>query len=267
MTLFEYAVLVEAEMRYDKLRQQVVSKRAEMVGKLQELGYGPDDLCLADPNIPMDVREWLTEYKRHLHIKGKVEKMREDVTGQKDRVTLGRTLLASSCSHCDAKPRDPITNRIRNFGRTSDEISFKATLYDLLVYQEAERQYFELRKQIVSQRDEMLGRLHKMEYDMDDMDDMDEMDEINMNDPDIPSDVREWLEKYEQHNLMRTNCYRLKAQVFGEPRVGASQELGEGQAHAASLEETLRSRRGLSPDSSSTPTAADSASDGSKKEM
>ncbi len=40
MTLFEYAVLVEAEMRYDKLRQQVVSKRAEMVGKLQELGYG-----------------------------------------------------------------------------------------------------------------------------------------------------------------------------------------------------------------------------------
>ena len=181
----------------------------------------------------------------------------------------------STSNHCSGVRR-----------RTSDEISFKATLYDLLVYQEAERQYFELRKQIVSQRDEMLGRLHKMEYggpltlvlnvllsmcsfklckrnnailarrfaamsltnscaDMDDMDDMDEMDEINMNDPDIPSNVREWLEKYEQHNLMRTNCYRLKAQVFGEPRVGASQELGEGQAHAASLEETLRSRRGV----------------------
>ena len=40
MTLFEFEVLVKAEIRYDELRQQVVSKRAKMVGKLQELGYG-----------------------------------------------------------------------------------------------------------------------------------------------------------------------------------------------------------------------------------
>ena len=127
-------------------------------------------------------------------------------------------------------------------------MAFKTTVMDFLVYIECEKHYLELRKEIVSQREEMFGKLRRMgygelltlvliyclacapssfrrgqsQYSQGTVQPTltilcADMDSLYMDDPNIPSDVHEWLEKYERHNLWRANCERLNAQIYGRP--------------------------------------------------
>ena len=57
---------------------------------------GPDHLCLEDPKIPIDVREWLKKYQYHLRVRERIEEMREQVTGQKGNKTL-KCFFVRSC--------------------------------------------------------------------------------------------------------------------------------------------------------------------------
>ena len=120
--MFEMMVLENFEQRCAVLSEQVSSRRAEMTGKLHKMGYGgslvpvsPNSLecavpclivsCLQqlrthvftissffhtgvddapqdDQSIPEDIRTWLSKYKDHMDLKGRIEKLRADFIDQ-----------------------------------------------------------------------------------------------------------------------------------------------------------------------------------------
>ncbi len=165
-------------------------------------------------------------------------------------------------------------------------MDFHTPVVEVMVYVESEKRYFELRKQIVSQMADMIGKLKKLGYggpaipllpccsacaaphvllqpfmyascstcktpcrhDLVVMMVVShaDMENLDMDDQRMPPDVRAWLRKYQRHTEMREKLAEMKAKLYGEPKPGASEKLGAELAAAASRKETLRSRTGTS---------------------
>ena len=118
-TVLEMEVLTYLEREYLEFRERLTRKRAEMVGKLQDMGYGepfvlsctlsqhvllmlctrlaaatrvvngegstmfhtgPDDIPLHDWGIPPDKRLWLMEKQRHLYLKEQIQQLYAELT-------------------------------------------------------------------------------------------------------------------------------------------------------------------------------------------
>ncbi len=61
----------------------------------------------------------------------------------------------------------------------------------------------------------------------------------------MPPEAHTWLQNYEKHLDWREKIDEMRARLFGPSQQGASEQRGEGPAHAASQTDTMRSRTGI----------------------